>query len=180
MLPVGDSVQGVATGTLIFLIIGAMGVVVLTLALLGAELLHFGHPGADGPVPLEAAAGFVGALGFGAAIANEMIGGGNPNLIAAAAGVGVVAAVPTAWLATRLSRAARDMRTDPTPTRNDLVGSLGVVVTPIPVGGYGEVRVRVAGHPMKLNALADQAIPAGAQIFVVDAPSDTSVHVETY
>ncbi|MEH1012648.1 NfeD family protein [Micromonospora sp. CPCC 206060] len=169
-----------ATGTLIFLIIGGVGVVVLTLALLGAELLHFAHPDADGPVPLEVAAGFTGALGFGAAIANELIGGGSPGSIALAAGIGVLAAVPTAWLAAKLSRAARDMRTDPTPTRSDLVGSLGVVVTPIPANGYGEVRVRVAGQPVKLNARADRPIPTGTQVFVVDAPSDTSVHVETY
>ncbi|HEY0701110.1 MAG TPA: hypothetical protein VGD43_25270, partial [Micromonospora sp.] len=139
-----------ATGTLIFLIIGGVGVAVLALALLGAELLHLGHAGVDGPVSLEVVAGFTGALGFGAAIANELLGGGTPALVATAAGIGVLAAVPTGWLAARMSRAARRMRTDGTPNRSHLVGAIGVVVTPIPTSGYGEVRVRVAGQPVKL------------------------------
>ncbi|MEH0822072.1 MULTISPECIES: hypothetical protein [unclassified Micromonospora] len=173
-----DTVQVVATGTFIFLIIGGAGVAVLALSLLGAELLHFAD--IDGPVSVEAVGGFLGAFGFGAAIVNELVGGRTPGMIAAAVAGGAVAAVPTAWLAARLSRAARDMRTDPTPTRDDLVGALGLVVTPVPAVGYGEVRVRVAGQPVKLNARADHPIPVGAQIFVVQALSETSVHVETY
>ncbi|MEV7228425.1 hypothetical protein AB0M79_15580 [Polymorphospora sp. NPDC051019] len=146
--------------------------------LLGGELLHFGHPDVDGPVSLEMIAGFVGAFGFGAAIANELLGGDTPGLIAGAAGAGLVAAVPTAWLAVRLARAARDMRTDATPTRDDLVGSLGIVVTPIPAGGYGEVRVQLGGQQVKFSARAAAAIPLGVSVFVVEAPTDTSVFVE--
>ncbi|MET7966033.1 hypothetical protein [Micromonospora sp. NPDC005305] len=175
-----DTVQVVATGTLIFLIIGGVGVGVLTLALLGSGVLHLGHPDVDGPVSLEAVAGFTGAFGFGAAIVNELLGGRTPGLIAAAAAGGVLAAVPTGWLAARLSRAARNMRTDATPTRDDLAGAIGLVVTPVPANGYGEVRVRLAGQPVKLNARADHPIPVGARIFVVEALSETSVHVETY
>ena len=175
-----DIVQVMATGTLIFLIIGGVGVGVLALALLGAGLLHIGHPDVDGPVSVEAVAGFTGAFGFGAAITNELLGGRTHAMVAAAAAGGVLAAVPTAWLAIRLTRAARDMRTDPTPNRDDLVGAIGLVVTPVPAVGYGEVRVRVAGQPVKLNARADHPIPVGARIFVVEALSETSVHVETY
>ncbi|MER7459086.1 hypothetical protein [Micromonospora sp. NPDC126480] len=171
---------GVATGTLIFLIVGAVGVAVLVLALLGGELLHFGQPDIDGPVTTEAVAGFAGAFGFGGAVVNELLGGRTPGMLALAVAGGVVAAVPTAWAASRLGRAARDMPTDPTPTRADVVGALGLVVTPVPADGYGEVRVRVAGTPVKFNARADRPIPAGSQIFVVEALSDTSVHVETY
>ncbi|WBC13134.1 hypothetical protein O7600_18440 [Micromonospora sp. WMMA1998] len=175
-----DTVQVVATGTLIFLIIGGAGVGVLTLALLGSGVLHLGHPDVDGPVSLEAVAGFTGAFGFGAAIVNELLGGRTSGTVAVAAAGGALAAVPTAWLAARLSRAARTMRTDPTPTRDHLAGAIGLVVTPIPTGGYGEVRVRLAGQPVKLNARADRPIPIGARIFVVEALSETSVHVETY
>ncbi|WDZ86004.1 hypothetical protein [Micromonospora cathayae] len=169
-----------ATGTLIFLIIGAAGVAVLAVALLGGELLHLGQPGVDGPVSVEAVAGFAGAFGFGGAIANELLGAGTPALVAGAVTAGAGAAVPTAWFAARLSRAARNMRTDPTPTRDHLVGALGLVVTPIPATGYGEVRVRLAGQPVKLNARADRPLPVGTQVFVVEALSETSVHVETY
>jgi membrane protein implicated in regulation of membrane protease activity len=167
-----------STATVVFLIIGGLGVATLALALLGAEILHFGHPDIDGPVSLEAVAGFVGAFGFAGAIASELLDAQTPAAIAAAAGVGALAAVPTAWAAMRLARSARAMRTDATPTRADLVGTLGVVVTPIPVTGYGEVRVRLGGQPVKLNARARAAIPAGAQVFVIEAPSDTSVVVE--
>ncbi|WBC11122.1 NfeD family protein [Micromonospora sp. CA-248089] len=180
MLHGADTVQVMAPGTLIFLIIGGIGVGVLTLALLGSGVLHFGQPDVDGPVSLEAAAGFTGAFGFGGAIVNELLGGRTPGMIAAAVAGGALAAVPTGWLAARLSRAARTMRTDATPTRDHLAGAIGLVVTPIPSGGYGEVRVRLAGQPVKLNARADGPIPVGTRIFVVEALSETSVHVETY
>ncbi len=166
------------TGTLAFLIIGGSGVVVLALALLGAEVLHVAHPDVDGPVSLEAVAGFVGAFGFAGAAARELLDARTPGLVVTAAAIGAVTAVPVAWLALRLSRAARDMPTDATPTRADLVGALGVVVTPVPRGGYGEVRVRLGGQPVKLNARADAPIPAGASVFVVEAPTETSVVVE--
>ncbi|MBF9130040.1 hypothetical protein I0C86_14115 [Plantactinospora sp. S1510] len=179
-LPLSATFQVVATGTLIFLIIGASGVALLLLALLGTELAHIGNPDIDGPVSLEAIAGFAAVLGFGGAIACELLDARSFGQLAAAGGIGALAAVPAGWLATRLSRAARNMHTDATPTRNDLVGSLGVVVSPIPNGGYGEVRVRVGGQPVKLNAKAERPIAIGAQIFVVEALSETSVLVETY
>ncbi|ROT33636.1 hypothetical protein [Micromonospora sp. HM5-17] len=169
-----------ATGTWVFLTIGGASVAVLALALLGTEIAHLGNPDVDGPIGLEAVAGFAGVLGFGGAIANELLGGRTPGQIAAAGGLGALAALPAGWLAARLSRAARDMPTDPTLTRNDLVGALGVVVTPIPSDGYGEVRIQVAGQPMKLNARAERPIATGVQIFVIEALSETSVLVETY
>lgn len=166
------------TATLVFLVIGGLGVAVLAIGLLGGELLHFGDVGADGPVSVEVVAGFAGAFGFAAAIANELLGAGSAGLTVAAVAIGVGAALPAGWLTARLSRAARDMPTDATPTRNDLIGTLGVVITPIHPGGYGEIRVRVGGQPVKLSARADRAIPLGAQVFVVEAASDTSVVVE--
>lgn len=166
------------TATVVFLAVGGVGVAVLALGLLGTEVLHFGHPDLDGPVSTEAVAGFVGAFGFAGAIASELLGAGTPALVGLAALIAVAAAVPTGYLALRLGRAARNMRTDATPTRQDMVGTLGVVVTPIPAQGYGEVRLRIAGQPVKLNARADRPIPIGAEIFVIEAPSETSVVVE--
>ncbi|MFY1653459.1 NfeD family protein [Solwaraspora sp. WMMB762] len=210
------------TGTLVFLIIGGLGVVVLAVGLLGGEFLHLGDVSADGPVSVEVVAGFAGAFGFAAAIANELLGAGDAGaggllgagdagaggllgagdagaggllgagdagaggllgagdagLTVAAAAIGVAAALPAGWLTMRLSRAARNMPTDGTPTRDHLVGTLGVVITPIHPGGYGEIRVRLGGQPVKLSARADLPIPLGAQVFVVEAVSDTSVVVE--
>ena len=118
------------------------------------------------------------AFGFGAAIASAALDARSPVPLLAAAGIGAVAALPAGWLALRLVRAAQRMHTDATPTRDDLAGALGVVVTPIPAHGYGEVRVSLGGQPVKLNATADDPIPLGAQVFVITAPSETSVVVE--
>ena len=77
-----------ATATVFFLVLGGVGVVVLALGLFGGEWHLFGT---DGPVALEVVAGFLGAFGFAGAIAAELTG--SP---AAAAAVGLVAAVPAA------------------------------------------------------------------------------------
>lgn len=157
-----------------FLIIGGLGVLILAIGLLGGELLDLG----DGFVSTEAVAAFLATFGFGAAIAAALLHARTPLPLLAASGVGVAAALPAGWLAWRLGRAASEMATDATPTRDDLLGTMGVVVTPIPEQGYGEVRVTLGGQPIKLNARADAPIPLGAQIFVVAAPSETSVVVE--
>lgn len=170
--------MGAVTGT--FLVIGGIGVAVLAISLFVGDVLHFGHPDLDGPFSVPAIAGFVGAFGFAGAVAADLVGGSGATAagIAAAVVVGLLAAVPTAWLAMRLARAASRMRTDATPTRGDLVGRLGVVVTAINPNGYGEVRVSLGGQPVKLNARADRPIALGARVFVVEALSDTSVVVE--
>lgn len=167
-----------STATVVFLVIGGAGLALLALGLLGAEIFDFGQPDMDGPVSMEAVAAFIGAFGFGAAITSELLSAHTPGAVVAAAGAGFVAALPAGWIALRLARAARRMPTDATPTRADLVGSLGVVVTPVPADGYGEVRIRVSGQQMKFNARAEKPLPLGAHIFVVEAPSDTSVIVE--
>jgi membrane protein implicated in regulation of membrane protease activity len=164
--------------TVVFLAIGGAGALVLALSLFGAEFLHFGHIDLPDVFSIEAVAGFLGAFGFAGAIANDLLGPPSHGTVVASAAVGVLAALPTAYFAIRLSRAARNMRTDATPTRADLVGTIGVVVTPIGTTGYGEVRVRLGGQPIKLYAKADRPLPAGAEIFVIEASSETSVVVE--
>ncbi|MFG2038727.1 NfeD family protein [Dactylosporangium sp. NPDC048998] len=158
-----------------FLIIGGVGVAVLALSLLIGDLLHFGHPDADGPFSLPAVAGFIGAFGFAGAAVGALTGSDGPLVPAVA---GLVAALPTAWIATRLARMAINMRTDATPTQRDMIGTTGVVVTPILSNGFGEVRISLGGQPVKLNARADRPIPLGARVLVVQATSPTSVIVE--
>jgi membrane protein implicated in regulation of membrane protease activity len=164
--------------TTTFLVIGGLGVALLAVSLFVGDVLHFGHPDADGPFSVPAIAGFVGAFGFGGAIAATLTGGGGILAVVAGLVAGVVLAVPSAWGTMLLGRAAARMRTDATPTRGDLVGRLGVVVTPITHGGYGEVRITIGGQPVKLNARSDKPVALGARVFVVEAPSDTSVVVE--
>lgn len=162
--------MGVAT--VLFLVIGGLGVLLLALSLLGLELFE------DGPVPLEMVAAGMATFGFAAAIASTALDIRGGLALLGVAGIGVLAAIPAGWLALRLSRAAQRMPTDATPSRDDLLGQLGVVVTPIPEQGYGEVRIMLGGQPVKLNATADRALPLGSQVFVITAPSETSVLVE--
>src|SRR5262245_27554434 len=134
--------------TITFLLIGGVGLALLAASLLLGDLLHLGHPEADGPFSVPSVAGFVGAFGFGGAIAASLTGTG---LLAIVVGLvtGVVVAIPAAIGTVALARAAARMRTDATPTRADLIGRLGVIVTPIPAQGFGEVRISIGGQPVK-------------------------------
>jgi len=165
--------------TVAFLVIGGIGVLVLAASLLVGDLchFHFGDLHGDGPFSLAAIAGFIGAFGFAGAIAASLVPAGTPSAFIAIV-AGIAAAVPTAWFAGRLIRLASNMRTDATPTQADLVGTMGVVVTPVPRDGYGEVRVSLGGQPVKLNARATEPIALGARVFVIEALSSTSVVVE--
>lgn len=164
--------------TLVFMMIGAAGAAILLLGLIGSGLLGLIGFGGVGGASAQTIAAFIGAFGFAAAVASELLGADTPGGVAAAGAIGLSAAVPVAYLAVRLSRWARDIPTDATPGRADLVGAIGVVVTPISEQGYGEVRVRVAGHPVKLTARASSPLSLGADVFVVEATSHASVVVE--
>jgi membrane protein implicated in regulation of membrane protease activity len=142
---------------------------------IGAHAGHAGHPSAETALSLPSIAGFIGAFGFGGAIAAQLTDASTATVPAL---IGLAAAIPTAWFAARLTRAAMEMRTDATPTRDDVIGSLGVVIRQIPADGYGEVRVSFAGQLMKFHARAVEELPAGARILVIEAPSSTSVIVE--
>lgn len=162
-----------SAATVLFLVIGGLGLLVLGLGLLGVELFDF-----EGFVPLEAVAGGMAMFGFAAAIASSAMDARAAPALLGSVGIGVAAAIPAGWLGLRLSRIAERMHTDATPVRDDLVGALGVVVTPIPQQGYGQVRVTLGGQPVKLNATAGAPIPLGVEVFVISAPSETSVFVE--
>jgi membrane protein implicated in regulation of membrane protease activity len=163
--------------TITFLCIGGLGVALLAVSLFLGDVLHLGHPDADGPFSVPSVAGFVGAFGFGGAIVAAITGGGLLSLVVGLV-AGVAVAVPAAIGTMALAKMASRMRTDATPTRSDLVGRLGVIVTAIPAQGYGEVRVSVGGQPVKLNARADGPVSLGTRVLVIEAPSDTSVVVE--
>ncbi|MCP2326098.1 membrane protein implicated in regulation of membrane protease activity [Hamadaea flava] len=159
--------------TVLFIIVGAVGLGLLALSMLGGELFDF--DGADSVLSIEVVAAVLAGFGFTAAFISALPGVDLPLALVAA--LGAIAAVPVAYLAWLLTGRARNMPTDATPNRTDLVGRPGVVVTEIRAGGYGEVRVRIGGQQVKLNALADEPLPAGVHVLVVEAPSDTSVKV---
>ena len=110
--------------------------------------------------------------------AASLLPGSGVTTVLAATLVGLFAAVPTAWLAGRLVNAAINIPTDGTLTSNDLIGAMGVVITPVPVGGFGEVRLAIAGQQIKFNARADRPLALGTRVFVISVPSPTSVLVE--
>jgi membrane protein implicated in regulation of membrane protease activity len=185
--------MGVVAGT--FLVIGGFALLLLVLSLLGGRVhlghlhvghlhighLHLGHAGAGHggtELSLPVIAGFLGAFGFGGAIVASLLPGGGATTLLAAIAVGLFAAVPTGWLAGRLVNAAINISTDGTLTSNDLIGAMGVVITPVPVGGYGEVRLAIAGQQIKFNARSDQPLALGTRVFVISVPSPTSVLVE--
>jgi membrane protein implicated in regulation of membrane protease activity len=117
-------------------------------------------------------------FGFGGAAAASLSTGSTGFRTLLATAVGVAVGVPSAWLANRLMDAAMNMHTDATPTSGHLVGATGVVILDVPVDGYGEVRLRVAGQPMKFYARADRPLARGTAVFVIAVPSPTSVLVE--
>ena len=179
------------TGT--FLGIGAFAVLLMLLSLIGgAHLGHLhvghvdlhlghGHVGTDSggmQLTLPSIAGFIGALGFGGAIVASLLPFGGTVAVLLALVIGLAVAVPAAWAAGRLMAAAVNMPTDATPTSSDLLGVIGAVITDIPAGGLGEVRLTQAGQQLKVYARADAPLPRGARVFVVEVPTPTSVLVE--
>ncbi|MGH3656109.1 MAG: NfeD family protein [Micromonosporaceae bacterium] len=165
--------------TTVFLIIGLFGLALLVASLVFGEVMQLGELDADGPFSVGALSAFVGAFGFGGAISSGLVAGlAGPFGLIASLCAGLAAGVPAAWLTIRFTRAAMNMRTDATLTRKDLIGTTGVVVTPVPADGYGEVRLFISGQQIKYNARADEPIPTGNTVLVVGTPSETSVVVE--
>jgi membrane protein implicated in regulation of membrane protease activity len=164
-----------------FLVVGAIGAGVLVLSMLVGEIggaLHF-DADADGPFSVPAIAALVGGVGFGGAAATALLpdalSDGLTVLIALV--VGLAVAVPLAWAAIRFSRSLRDMPTQETLTRHHLLGAQGVVVSAVPAAGYGEVRLVVAGQPLKMSARSDVPLRAGTPVYVTETISDTAVEV---
>ena len=162
----------------VFLVVGALGLGVLLLSLVVGEVGDLAGD-ADGPFSVPALAALLGGVGFGGAAAASLLPDGLPDagraLLALVAGL--VLAVPLAWAVVRLSRGLRDMPTAETLTRHHLVGTQGVVVSDVPSPGYGEVRLVVAGQQLKFAARSDSSLRAGTPVYVVEALSETAVHV---
>lgn len=169
---------GVDPVTVGFLVAGAIGAGLLLLALVVGDLLHLGDVDADGPFSFPAIAALIGGAGFAGAAASSLLPVEDDTTRGLLSGaIGVVAALPLAWFAVRFSRSLMNMSTDRTITDADVAGALGVVITRIPADGYGEVRIRLGGQDIKYSARSDRTLDRGAQIFVVQALSSTSVEV---
>ncbi|MFS0695740.1 hypothetical protein [Streptomyces nitrosporeus] len=166
----------------IFLGLGIAGIVLLTLSLIFDGILEglFGDAFGgmlngffDGLLSLPVVAGFVSMLGFGGAIVLGTTGLGAPAAVAAGAAAGFVAA----WLTWTFSKTLMRDQTTATPRGEDLVGTSGSVVTPIPADGYGEVLLRLAGQTVKYSAKSAAPVARGTEIWVEGTLSSTSVTV---
>lgn len=157
-----------------FLVIGGIGIALLIAALAAGDLLDGVLEGLDAGEWFTGAglAGFLGALGFGGALVLSITG----NMIAAVAG-GVLAGAALAWAVAWTTLRLRTSGSGSAPTRASLIGRVAVVVSAIPAGGYGEIRITDDGHLTKLHARADQPLAEGTEVWIVESLSPTSVFV---
>lgn len=159
----------------VFLIIGAVGLLVLLLALLLGDVFDAldGLADAGGLFSTEAVAGFLGALGFGGALVEAVSGSTTLGWLAGVV-LGLGAGAGAGWLA-RFLRADDDasgVRTE------DFLERIGTVVGEIPDAGYGRVALTVGGHLTRVNATSSAPVATGTTVSVTSVLSPTSVHVE--
>ena len=112
-MPTPATLAAVNLATIIFLSIGAFGIVIAAIAMFGGSLFDIG----DGLFSTEATATFVGGFGFAAAATYELAG--DTIGVIGSGGIGVIIAVPLAFLAARMVERVGDMPTDATPTATD-------------------------------------------------------------
>ena len=157
----------------VFLVLGAVGLVLLLVSLVLGDLFDGVLDALPSDVFSSAViGGFVSAFGFGAALSE-----GLDAPLGLSVAVGVVVGVAFAWFAGWLTRLVRGGGSDATVTTGDTVGRDAKVVTGIPAGGFGVVRVQVGGHSLQLNARADAPVEPGTEVYVTAVLSPTAVAV---
>lgn len=157
----------------VFVVIGIVGLVLLTVSLLLGDLLDGVFDALAGDWFSGAVAGgFVSAFGFGAALAD---GAGVPQ--GGAVAIGVAAGVVAGWFAAWLTRVVRGGGTDEAPRADDVIGFDATVVSSIPADGFGVVTVRIGGHVVRYNARAEAALESGTEVHVTGVLSPTAVSV---
>ena len=158
---------------MVFLLLGVVGLVLLGLSLLLGDLFGGAFDSLAGDVFSSAVVGgFVSAFGFGAALSDGL---GAPLWLAVA--VGGAVGLGFGWFASWLTRLVRGGGSDATVSTDDTIGRDAKVVTGIPEGGFGVVRVQVGGHSLQLNARAESAVDTGTEVYVTGVLSPTAVAV---
>ena len=158
----------------VFLVVGAVGVVLLLVALVVGYIFDGAFEGLSaGFFSTEALAGFLGALGFGGAITLSVTGSTSIAVI-----VGLVLGVLLGWSAARASAFLHGTGETDTVRTSDMVEKIGNVVSAIPESGFGVVSITVGGHLTRLNARSSVVVPAGTQVSVTQVISPTAVQVE--
>ena len=159
-----------------FLVLGILGLTVVLAGLLLGELLDgavdAAVPGDLAPGATPAAGAALSAFGFGGALALR----GEDLPVGVACALGILGAAVVGTASYRLSRSLVGDGVPP-PGREALYGVFGLLVTPVPAGGYGEASFVVHGTRRKLSARADHPLPVGTPVYVLDVLSATSVLV---
>ena len=140
------------------------------------HLEHAGHAGeaegGPGPVSLRTIMAFVGGWGWGGLIGIDGMGWGMMSLPFGAA-MGFVLAVAVF----QFMKFLHAQEATSTVGIAHMVGQDGVVLTSIPPGGTGEVRINVRGTTIKSLARSDSSeeVVAGSSIRVVEEIGGTLV-----
>ena len=158
-----------------FLIIGGVGLALLVIGLVFGGLLDaFDVDAGGGLLSGPVIGAFLASFGFGGAL--TMFGTGVGVTGGALAGLG--SGVVVGGIAALATRYLMNMQTDESMRTSDLVGRTGVVVTPIPEGGFGEVNVSHLGQTLKYNARASEAIDVGTPVEVTTVLSSSALMVK--
>lgn len=159
-----------------FLVIGGIGLAVLVVALVVGDVLDLGGPLGglleSDVFSIASLSAFTGAFGFGGAIAQEL-----SSTLWVSIPVGVVMGLLFSWFTVWFTRKLKNSRTDANVNTSALVGHEALVLTAIPEGGYGQVRLRVAGHQLTYSAKAPVAIDGGTRVWITNVLSATAVEV---
>ena len=158
----------------LFLVIGAIGIVLLLVTLVLGDFLdgalEFGPDLVSGP----AVAAFLGAFGFGGALALNA-GASTGVAVAVGLGVGVLIGLGAGYASAQLTKGGDEANV----RTSTLLGRPATVVTSIPEGGFGTVSIVASGHITSLNARAGHPISSGTPVVITGILSATSVAVET-
>lgn len=157
----------------LFLVIGGIGILLLLITLVLGDFLdgalEFGGDLISGP----AVAAFLGAFGFGGALALNA-GAGTGVAVVVGLVVGALIGLGAGFASAQLNKGG-----DESNVRTaSLVGRDATVVTAIPDGGFGTVSIVAAGHITSLNARAGETVAAGTPVRITAVLSPTSVAVE--
>ncbi|MDO4784251.1 MAG: hypothetical protein Q3997_04100 [Propionibacteriaceae bacterium] len=159
-----------------FLVIGGLGIALLLVSLVLGDVL--GDLDVDMPLldsdlfSTASLAGFLGALGFAGAATLHLT-----EIMVLAIAVGIVAGLGFAWGAIKLSHFLKRGELSDAYTTHSLIGADALVITDIPAGGFGEIRLSVRGHVTKLNARALEDLPTGTEVWISGVVSPTAVEV---
>lgn len=159
---------------LAFMIIGGIGIALLLVSLVLGDLLDGAFEGVGGDLFSGAAlAGFLGAFGFAGVLSLTVK---DDVVVAIVVGlvVGLLIGALVGWVTLKLKEGGDEANVRTT----SLVGRPATLINAIPEGGYGEVSMVASGHITKLNARAQQPLPAGTPVTITAVLSATSVQVE--